>query len=98
LQRVGFTSPERAIVYYMQCAEATGRTTSPPAILIKGGVVVVPTAQTLVAFEAPQDVPIYDWTKLDTGANVRGPAIILEPTGTNIIEPDWFGTIDEIPR
>ncbi|MFT4915446.1 MAG: 5-oxoprolinase (ATP-hydrolyzing) [Yoonia sp.] len=95
LQRFGFTSPERAIVFDMLSAEAIGGTTSPPAITITGDAIAVPIAQTHVAFEAPQDVPIYDRTKLGVGATVQGPAIILEPTGTNIIEPGWSGAIDD---
>ncbi|EAQ24764.1 hydantoinase B/oxoprolinase family protein [Roseovarius sp. 217] len=35
------------------------------------------------------DVPVHDRTKLRLGDKVDGPAILTEPTGTNIVEPGW---------
>lgn len=39
--------------------------------------------------------PIFDRANLQPGDEIVGPAIIVEPTGTNIIEPDWVGTLTE---
>ncbi|MEP5872664.1 MAG: hydantoinase B/oxoprolinase family protein, partial [Marinomonas sp.] len=41
-----------------------------------------------------QNIPMIDRETLAAGAVVKGPAIIVEPTGTNMIEPGWQGTID----
>jgi 5-oxoprolinase (ATP-hydrolysing) len=37
--------------------------------------------------------PIFDRQHLQPGDEIIGPAIIIEPTGTNILEPDWTGII-----
>ncbi|MFM2303984.1 MAG: hypothetical protein RLZZ135_1394 [Cyanobacteriota bacterium] len=37
--------------------------------------------------------PIFDRQHLHPGDEIIGPAIIIEPTGTNILEPDWTGII-----
>ena len=93
-QRFGFTSPERAILFDMLSAEAIGGTTTPPQPVVAGTHDAVAIAQTYVAFDEPQHVPVFDRATLGVGAKFQGPAIILEPTGTNIIEPGWAGEID----
>ncbi|MEM9218394.1 MAG: hydantoinase B/oxoprolinase family protein [Cyanobacteria bacterium P01_F01_bin.150] len=40
-----------------------------------------------------QDVPFYHRANLKPGQTLAGPAIILEPTGTNVIEPGWTAHI-----
>jgi len=42
------------------------------------------------------DTPLYDRADLTPGTNIDGPAIIIEPTGTNVIEPGWRATIDAL--
>lgn len=38
---------------------------------------------------ARHDAPIFDRDRLPAGAKVKGPAIIAEKTGTNVVEPGW---------
>jgi 5-oxoprolinase (ATP-hydrolysing) len=38
-------------------------------------------------------VPIFDRQDLQPGDEIFGPAIVIETTSTNIIEPDWVGTL-----
>ena len=42
-----------------------------------------------------QTVPLYDRSVMRPGQSVKGPCIIKEPTGTNIVEPEWQATINE---
>ncbi|MEX0808552.1 MAG: hydantoinase/oxoprolinase family protein, partial [Dongiaceae bacterium] len=35
------------------------------------------------------DTPLYDRADLSPGDAIDGPAIVVEPTGTNVIEPGW---------
>lgn len=35
------------------------------------------------------DTEVYDRTKLRSDQVINGPAIVLEPTGTNVVEPGW---------
>ncbi len=41
-----------------------------------------------------RQIALYDRDKMLPGQAIDGPAIIKEPTGTNIIEPGWQGQID----
>ena len=41
-----------------------------------------------------QDTPVYRRDRLQTGQAIDGPAIIIEDTGTTIVEPGWQATID----
>jgi 5-oxoprolinase (ATP-hydrolysing) len=41
-----------------------------------------------------RDVPLYHRENLDPAGTVQGPAVITEPTGTNVIEPGWAARVD----
>ena len=43
---------------------------------------------------ALRDVPVYHWKDLSVGEMICGPAMILEPHSTTIIEPDWLGSMN----
>ena len=43
-------------------------------------------------FEA-QDFPVYNWTKLSAGAQIKGPAIVLNGHASLFLEPNWQFTI-----
>jgi 5-oxoprolinase (ATP-hydrolysing) len=96
-QRFGFISSERAILFDMVSAEAVGDTGEAPKGLGHKGAAAKPVAQ--VAFYADGAVakaPLYRRKDLGQGAKVAGPAIITEPTGTNIIEAGWIAQVDEL--
>jgi 5-oxoprolinase (ATP-hydrolysing) len=40
-----------------------------------------------------RDTPVYDREKLSFGTRLAGPAILIEPTSTTVIEPGWTGEI-----
>ena len=44
---------------------------------------------------APYDTPFWDRTALAPGAVIAGPAVVVEPNATTVIEPGWQGTITE---
>jgi 5-oxoprolinase (ATP-hydrolysing) len=93
-QRFGFISPERAIQFEMVSVEAIGDTGEAPGALGtagKGGEVAqIPMT---VDGEAVR-VSLYDRDRLDPSAVVQWPAVITEPTGTNVIEPGWSARVD----
>ena len=41
-----------------------------------------------------QDIPLFHRAHMTAGQTVIGPAILLEPTGTNIITKGWSATVD----
>jgi 5-oxoprolinase (ATP-hydrolysing) len=95
--RFGFSSPERALVFEMLEVEAIGEAGSATAPLPTATEMPAPIA-TLPVHVAGEDLatPLYDRDALPIEATVSGPAIITEPTGTNVIEPGWQGRIDSL--
>ncbi len=95
-QRFGFTSPERGIVFEMISAEAVGATPDQPLATVGTQTAdAAPLAHTDIAFaERAVATPFFDRLALSKDQAVNGPAIILEPTGTNIVEPGWRAVVD----
>ena len=88
LARFGFASPEADILFEMLSAEAIGDGAALPDLGIKPAQSAAPIAV--------HDRPFYDRSSLGIGDKVSGPAIILEPTGTNVVEPNWTATVDAL--
>ena len=44
------------------------------------------------------DTPLYDRDALAPGAHVSGPALILEPNATTVVEPGWRATVDALAQ
>ncbi|RYG91541.1 5-oxoprolinase [Loktanella sp. IMCC34160] len=89
--RFGFTSPERAILFDMISAEAIGTADGLPPMGTPQGA-AQPIAH--VPVYGADDVPLFDRLTLPEGWTAKGPAIIAEPTGTNMVEPGWSARID----
>ena len=91
LARFGFVSPERAIWFEMLSCEAIGTAgTLPPMPVAQGQ--PEPVAQ--VAWAGVGQVPLWDRATLPQGWQCKGPAIITEATGTNVVEQGWQARID----
>ncbi len=90
-QLYGFTHPERAVEVYTARLEVAGRTPKlrtpmPPARA--GG--RAPARRAQVYFDRTlHDTPIFRRDQLQPGDCCDGPAIILEATGTIVVEPGW---------
>jgi len=93
-QRFGFISPERAIVFEMVSAEAIGGTPDYTAPAVASEDDAKPFAEVSIAYETSENAQLFQREELAIGATVSGPAIILEPTGTNLVEPGWEATVD----
>ena len=94
--RFGFTSPDRAILFEMLSLEAIGAAGEMPDRI---GASVATPAEPIATGAVHtggrrRDAPIYQRADLAEGQTVTGPAIILEPTGTNIVEPGWSAAVD----
>jgi 5-oxoprolinase (ATP-hydrolysing) len=94
--RFGFSAPSRDLLIEMLSVEAIGDTgetadlSSPPDTAAVEPLATGP----LFADDAWHDAPLYDRMTLPAGQQIIGPAIISEPTGTNVIEPGWAGEHD----
>ena len=94
-KQFGFISPEKTIIVEAMSVESVG-----------GGASAAERDETLSA-TAPEaastsrffssghwhEAGIYDRQTMEPGQTVKGPAIIIEPTGTNIVEPGWQAEI-----
>ena len=94
--RFGFTSPDREILIDMVSVEVTGSSGADARAQMESGD-GAPTAHVpFYAHGTWQDIPIYDRATLDPATPVSGPAIITEPTGTNMVEPGWAARVDAL--
>ena len=95
-QRFGFISPERSILFEMLSAEAIGVTGHAPQNLSQSGDGQPQAHIRMYVDGQSQEVPLYARDALETGVQVRGPAVITEKTGTNIIESGWAAELDAL--
>ncbi|MEM6895854.1 MAG: hydantoinase B/oxoprolinase family protein [Pseudomonadota bacterium] len=91
--RFGFTSPERALEFEMLAVEAIGATGEAP-FLAHHHERGAPIAEVDVYLDGWTRVPLYDRETLGEGQSIEGPALIKEPTGTNMVEPGWIARVD----
>ena len=92
LARFGFVSPERGVICEMVSAEAIGTATRLPEMTAPDGA-GGPVAQ--VPLHGCGEVPLYDRTTLPANWQAKGPCVIIEPTGTNMVEPGWAARVDK---
>ena len=96
LARFGFTSPERGVRYEMLAVEAIGRgedLATAPAVPSQS--LPQPTGHLRVWMgEGWTVAALHDRPGLVPGAGINGPAVIIEPTGTVVVEPGWNARVD----
>jgi len=100
-QRYSFIMPEKPLIVEAVSVEVVERMDVPEASTISpsGGTGLLPvqpisTVQMYVA-GGWRETPVYQRDDLRSGDCIEGPAMIVEATGTNIIEPGWEGEITE---
>ncbi len=94
--RFGFSAPSRDLIIEMLSVEAigdTGEAADLSGTLPKGN--TTPVAQGRIFAEGTwHDAPLYDRLTVPARQVIKGPAVISEPTGTNVIEPGWAAEHD----
>ncbi|MEM7295552.1 MAG: hydantoinase B/oxoprolinase family protein [Pseudomonadota bacterium] len=89
--RYGFSAFGREVVFEALSVEAVGgaeEVADAPTALATD--IPAPLAHLRVTLAGiPQEVPLYDRAALRPGQKLEGPAIIKEPTGTNMVDPGW---------
>ncbi|KZB71688.1 MULTISPECIES: hydantoinase B/oxoprolinase family protein [Thalassospira] len=97
-QRYGFVMSEKPLVVEAVAVEAIGETQSLPASsteLDGAEVMLKPLATRPVVFDGKtEQTPFYKRENLKPGATVRGPAVIVEPVGTTVIDPGWEAKVN----
>ncbi|MEM6306834.1 MAG: hydantoinase/oxoprolinase family protein, partial [Pseudomonadota bacterium] len=92
LQQFGFAPDTNNLIIDVLVAEAIGHT---------GEQVNLPDPEHTTIVQDPvqicfdghwQNVPLVDRASMAVGQSIDGPAILSEPTGTNVVEPGWRAT------
>lgn len=91
--RFGFWDQDRELIVESVAVEATGISTLPPlhhAFAERNGLPLHPVDSVpLYARGSMHKAPVYDRAALDPGDRVMGPAIIVEPNSTIVVDPHW---------
>ncbi|HLP90563.1 MAG TPA: hydantoinase B/oxoprolinase family protein [Nostocaceae cyanobacterium] len=91
-QRYGFIAPEKRLIVEAVAVELVVKQNVPEEVVIsrrnEQKPVPVVTVQMYTAGKW-HSTPVYYREELQSGDRILGPAIIVEATGTNIIEPNW---------
>jgi 5-oxoprolinase (ATP-hydrolysing) len=91
-QRYGFTMAERDIIIESAMVEAIGLMSMASELILtrsRSGNLTPKTTVSIYTKGNWYEATVFDREQLIPGDEIIGPAIIIEPTGTNIIEPDW---------
>lgn len=91
-QRFGFTPDTSDLIIDVLVVEAVGHTGEQVSLPDPDSTDMTKTTIPVCFEGAWRDVPMVDRTSLAVGASVDGPAILSEPTGTNVVEPGWRAT------
>ncbi|BAU63016.1 5-oxoprolinase (ATP-hydrolyzing) [Stanieria sp. NIES-3757] len=97
-QRYGFIIENKALIVETVSIELICPTYQSEEIAIKTtrNTPLQPTATVKIyTADTWYDTPVYDREKLQPGDVINSPAIVIEPTGTNVIEPGWQGNISD---
>ncbi|MEM5469642.1 hydantoinase B/oxoprolinase family protein [Celeribacter marinus] len=94
--RFGFAREGRAVILDMVAVEAVGDTGDAPVAVAMAEGASAPMAHVDVRAAGWGHVPLYARGALARQTVIKGPAIIAEPTGTNVIEPHWTAQLDTL--
>ncbi|MDY0871289.1 hydantoinase B/oxoprolinase family protein [Dongia rigui] len=96
-QRYGFIVPSKSLIVDSISVEAIGKTeqvVDPLLTPMAGDAKPLATVPFWAHGEA-LTAPVFDRAALRPGQQIDGPAIILEPISTNVVEPGWRGVLNE---
>jgi 5-oxoprolinase (ATP-hydrolysing) len=96
--RFGFFAEDKALVVETLEVEAVGHSgQAPSASLASSTTGVLEAVAEPIVRMAGQDrpTPVYRRDALTPGVAVDGPTILLEDTGTTVVEPGWRATVDD---
>ncbi|MBD2110164.1 hydantoinase B/oxoprolinase family protein [Nodosilinea sp. FACHB-13] len=95
-QRYGFAQENKTLIVDTAAVEAIGQTHSPdePDIQKTRTTPLLPkTSVSVYTADTWYDTPVYHRDDLCPGDAIAGPALIIEATGTNVVEPGWRATL-----
>jgi len=96
-QRYGFTSPDTPLIVASLSVEVVRSAAHLPTVQptpARAGALTPVTTVSMYAAGAWQDTPVFRRSDLQPGDRLVGAALIVESTGTNVIEPGWAAYIN----
>ncbi|HEY9613869.1 hydantoinase/oxoprolinase family protein, partial [Allocoleopsis sp.] len=97
-QQYGFIAPEKELIVEAVSVEVVKQTYNPEEPIIErhtdAQAQPVATVQMYTA-DTWHETPVYQRENLQPGDCITGPALIIEKTGTNVIEPNWQAEISD---
>jgi 5-oxoprolinase (ATP-hydrolysing) len=95
-QRYGFIAAEKGLVVESVSVEVVGKAgVSDEPVILRGSNKSVLAHVQMYAAGVWQETPVYKREDLQPGVCISGPAIIIEATGTNVIEPGWQAELSD---
>ncbi|PZV06792.1 MAG: 5-oxoprolinase [Leptolyngbya sp.] len=95
-QRYGFAQENKRLIVDTAAVEVIGHTHSPdePDIQKTRTTPLMPkTSVSVYTADRWYDTPVYHRDDLCPGDAIAGPALVIEATGTNVVEPGWNATL-----
>lgn len=95
-QRFGFISPEKPLIVEAVQVEVIGAGNPPDlagSAMVRGGELKALDSYQAVMNGKPWETPFYAREKLPVDIAIMGPAVIVERTGTIVVEPGWQATL-----
>ncbi len=89
--RFGFLMPEKGLVAATISVESIGRNFDVETMTQAVSDEVPNPLDTVSSYMdgAAMQTPVFDRSAIGVGQKIMGPALIIEATGTNVIEPGW---------
>ncbi|HBE52729.1 MAG TPA: 5-oxoprolinase [Cyanobacteria bacterium UBA11369] len=90
--RYGFILPEKGLIVEAVSVEVIGKSDIPEEAIVERKINESPAPVTTVRMftgNTWHETPLFQRPDLQPGDSILGPAIIVESTGTNVIEPGW---------
>jgi 5-oxoprolinase (ATP-hydrolysing) len=97
-QRYGFSMPEKSLIVEAVSVEAIAHANPIAEPLLSDQRITPLIAIATVPIytkEARHQTPVYRRQDLRPGDRITGAALILEPTGTNVVEPGWCAELTQ---
>jgi 5-oxoprolinase (ATP-hydrolysing) len=100
-QRYSFIMPEKSLIVEAVSVEVVETMDVPEVSIISpscgAGILPMQPITTLQMYVAGgwRETPVYQRENLRSSYSISGPALIVEATGTNVIEPGWEGKITD---
>ena len=97
-KRFGFIARDRGLVVEAVSVEAVGSADTEAAAIDVGAADDVTPVASVDMYSGGEwrATPLYQRQDLGRGSAISGPAIVVEPTSTIVIESGWRGTVDRL--